>query len=623
MNSKNIVSSDSLVLKEVYGGKAYWLSWLKKNNFNVPPALFLPIDFDIQSIDKRWLAEEINNFFNTNTKINNNIMFAIRSSSIHEDTYFDSHAGQYRSITKIKSIEDAINEISSILYTENESLNSQMGVIIQEYIEASHSGVVFSTHPTRENKNIVLLEYVKGNSEELLEGKLVGSKIEVDLTMDNYKSNMQFEKMMDIVSIAKEIENILSYPVDIEWAICKNTGQLFIVQCRPITNLLLRESKIIKVSTQNINHIPKSVLNNDKVQLRLKCIEKNAPTTEAFLLLINENDYTENYLSDLLNSEIKLKQNVGYSNVLIYPAVFQNKILRKFSNNTFEDLRLQIASILKSCFSEHWHAVIIIQELLDMNYMGIIKKINSSYLIEVAFGGFIQKGVTEASKYIVSESKIEKTEVIQKFMYDVVDGRIERFPINRKIELNDELLLQITSSFESVIEENTVIEFGISRSEQGYYPYLIDIVDDNSSLNVKDVSEGIISKGKVHGTVINLSIESNHDWKTSVQIHFHDISANSDNSNSNNAIYVLERPDIKILEIINSTDCSNIGFLFREASILSHVCVILRENNIPAMILPQNYKDRIEEGSLIAIDTLTNNLPLELRLTHLDNSCSF
>lgn len=618
MSLKSIASSDFPVQKEIYGGKAYWLSWLKKNKFNIPPALFLPIDFDIQSIDKKWLTEQAMKFFFCNKKIDDKILFAIRSSSIHEDDYFASHAGQYNSITKIESVEDAINELPSILYDEDKSLSSQMGVIIQQYIEASYSGVVFSTHPTRENKNIVLIEYVKGNSEELLDGKLVGTKVEVDLTMDNHKSNMQFEKIKDIVCIAKEIEKILSYPVDIEWAICKITGQLYIVQCRPITNLLLRESKVVKVDTQNISHIPKSVLNNDKIQLRLKGIEKNAPITEAFLLLINENDCKENYLSDLLNSEIKLKQNVGYSNVLIYPAVFQNKILRKFSNNTLDDLKLQIGSILKSCFSEHWHAVIIIQELLDMNYMGIIKKIDSSYLIEVAFGGFIQKGVTEASKYIVSESKIEKIEVIQKFMYDIVDGRIERFPINRKIELNDELLLQITSSFQSVIEENTVIEFGISKYEQGYFPYLIDIVDDNSNLNVKDVSEGIISKGKVRGTVRNLSIESNHDWKTSVQLHFHDISANSDNLNSNNVIYLLEKPDIKILEIINSTDNSNIGFLFKEASILSHVCVILRENNIPAMILPQNYKNKIEEGSLIAIDTFTNNLPLELRITHLD-----
>jgi hypothetical protein len=610
MLSRKIACYDSLVRRDIYGGKAHWLSWLKVNGFNVPPALFLPINFALQSVYEEWFIERLMDFFFRDRSYDEEILFVLRSSSVLEDDWFESHAGQHKSISQLESVNDVINKIPRIVDGTEESSDLQVGVIIQEYIEASYSGVAFSTHPTRETKNCALIEYVEGNCENLLEGKVTGKRIEVNLAKAAPRKkagvDLPLGRINEIIDVIKDLEDSLSFPVDVEWAISRETGQLFIIQCRPITNLIFKESQIVKIDMSTTPQIPSRIQNNDKVRLRIRCSESSVPTTDAFLLFINEQDYKKNRLSQLLRQRNWMKESTrGYSSVLIHPMLLHGKIVREFSNNSVEQIESRIDNILTSCFEEYWQAIIIIQELLDMSFMGIIKRLGSSYLIEVAFGGFIQKGITEVSRYVLEGHKVvERTDSVQKYAYDLVDGDIHRFPIHRKIELPKALLFQIIDVFDPIVDENTALEFGISSGKQGLIPYVIDTVDDPSILNVSDISEGIISKGRIQGTVKEISIDKEDNWRDSVDLHFHGESSKSVDTANDNIIYLLERPDIAILDIIGNRDTARIGFLFKQASILSHICVQLREKNIPAMILPNEFTGTITEGSTLIVDTV-------------------
>ena len=585
----NIQNYKLIADREVYGGKAYWLSWLNQNNFNIPPAIFIPINC---LNTKKNIQKTVTDFFKNEINIQT-VKFAVRSSATTEDGLYSSQAGKFNSITNISSIELAVNKISEIQNNKN-----NIGVIIQEYIKASYSGVIFSTNPNTGNRNELLINYTKGNSENLLNGDEIGKEIKIlHSELDNIskeKFEINYKILQELVIITKQIEKQLKFPVDIEWCVDKKTNKLFIVQCRPITNLRFFKSELIKVEINNLDRIPQEIQKNDKVKLRLTASNNKVLTTNAFLMLINYEDYQKINILEEINNQISQNQlNLGYCEVLIKPSVLNGGVLRMFSANSNNSLAKRIDEMLKITFEKYWQAVIIFHELYDLHYMGIIKKINSNYLIEVSYGGFIQKGITEFSQYIVNAKlKIEsKSELIQKFAYEIDNGKIKAVPINKKIELSEILLERIIKTFTPFIDKNLTIEFGISKCSNDYTPYLIDYIEDNTNILLENISDGIVSKGNIKGNVININI--NNEWSKSIQTHFHDGKdyTNISKDKTENIIFVADKPHISLVEILEKYDNKKIGFIFKEASILSHLCILLRENEIPAIISSKEFEN--------------------------------
>jgi len=586
-----IENYNTIVDRNTFGGKAYWLSWLQNHKFNIPPAVFIPVNFfKIEDGSKNKIID-----FFSNNLINKKASFAVRSSATNEDGLYSSQAGKFNSITNISSIELAINRISEI-----QNNKDNVGVIIQEYIEASYSGVIFSTNPNTGNKNDILINYTKGNSENLLNGDEIGKEIKIlHSELDNIskeKFEIGYKIIQELVVITKQIEKQLKFPVDIEWCVDKKTNKLFIVQCRPITNLRFFKSELIKVEINNLDRIPQEIQKNDKVKLRLTASNNKVLTTNAFLMLVNYEDYQKIDILEEINNQISQNQlNLGYCEVLIKPSILNGGVLRMFSANSNNSLAERINEMLKITFEKYWQAVIIFHELYDLHYMGIIKKINSNYLIEVSYGGFIQKGITEFSQYIVNaELKIEnKSELVQKFAYEIDNGKIEAVPIDKKITLSENLIKHIIETFTPFIDKNLTIEFGISKCSNDFTPYLIDYIEDNTNISFENISDGIVSNGKVKGNVINIDI--NNEWEKSIQKHFHDGKNYIDLSQrEDNIIFVADKPHISLVELLEKYDKSKIGFIFKEASILSHLCILLRENGIPAIISSKDFKNSEE-----------------------------
>jgi len=575
--------------KDIYGGKAYWLSWLNQNNFNIPPAIFIPISY---STINNETQKTVSNFFKREINLKS-VKFAVRSSATTEDGTFSSQAGIFNSLTNISTIELAVSKISEIQNNKN-----NVGVIIQQYIEASYSGVIFSTNPNTGNKNDILINFTNGNSENLLNGDEIGKEIKISNSeIDKiHEISCEFESsiLYELIKITKQIENKLDYPVDIEWCIDSKTNKLFLVQCRPITNLNFITTQLVKVDVENIDKIPQEIQTNDKVKLRLNASKNNVLTTNAFLMLVNKNDFNKLNILELIDKQITQNElNLGYCEVLIKPTNLNGGVLRMFSANSNKNLAERIDEMLKLTFKEYWQAVIIFHELYDLHYMGIIKKIQSDYLIEVSYGGFIQKGITEFSQYFVNSEHIiqRKNELTQKFAYEISNGKIEAIGIDKKIELSENLIAKIIKTFAPFIEKNLTIEFGISKCSEYYTPYLIDYIEDKTNISLENISDGIVSHGNISGKIVNIDI--NNEWSKSIQTHFHDgkdytgISQNK----YENIVFVADKPHISLVEILEKYDNKKIGFVFKEASILSHFCILLRENKIPAIISSKEFNN--------------------------------
>jgi phosphoenolpyruvate synthase/pyruvate phosphate dikinase len=114
-----------------------------------------------------------------------------------------------------------------------------MSVVVQEMVDARYAGVMFTLDPVHKKYN--LIEAIEGLGEKLVSGQVTPNTYflnrETGVIED---SNTVFELDQGLVKIVfgmgKEIEQHYKYPMDIEWAIGRDSN-LYILQARHITTL--------------------------------------------------------------------------------------------------------------------------------------------------------------------------------------------------------------------------------------------------------------------------------------------------------------------------------------------------------------------------------------------------
>ncbi|MEN8907624.1 MAG: phosphoenolpyruvate synthase [Clostridiales bacterium] len=206
-----------------------------------------------------------------------NKSFAIRSSATAEDLPTASFAGQhntYLNISGKNSILKHIKKCWASLFTEraiiyriqNNFLHDKisLSVIVQEMIEPSVSGIMFTADPKTSNRKVVSIDASYGLGESLVSGlvncdnfkvrdnkiisKIISDKkIQIKFSSDGGTieeliddNNRKLPALSDSVilelsKIGKYIEEHYSHPQDIEW--CIKDNKIYILQSRPITTL--------------------------------------------------------------------------------------------------------------------------------------------------------------------------------------------------------------------------------------------------------------------------------------------------------------------------------------------------------------------------------------------------
>ena len=247
LNFLNYIETYNKGINEV-GGKAYSIAVLNKNKINVPKGIVLPKQVwqYIEKNDDKFflenLIQDIVNFIGAKK-------YVVRSSAIGEDSCECSWAGCFESILNIdeNKLAKSIIECGNSLYGErvkayrklhnNVEKIKEIGILIQEYIDADWSGVCFSANPVTGNDNECIIEYQKGKS-----GSVVGGYGE-PITLIINKGSKEFREKTEIsvnninliLKSMDKIYDIWKVPVDIEWVIKNNV--IYITQARPITTV--------------------------------------------------------------------------------------------------------------------------------------------------------------------------------------------------------------------------------------------------------------------------------------------------------------------------------------------------------------------------------------------------
>ncbi len=572
--------------RSIYGGKAEGLSWLKSLGYNVPPAIFIPASYS--NVGEGDLQPIFDSYFPSES------MYAVRSSALMEDGAEHCFAGHFATFTGLKSFHEVLEKIKAVKVSGTSGAN-EMGVVIQQYIMAAYSGVAFSSDPNTASVESGIISFVDGNGEALVSGKVAGIDAKVsyqsqgiEFSLDSMVVPELEEQLIEIAALAKKLEANAGHPVDIEWCIEKGSNQLFLLQCRPITTARFAKSEVIEVIAANLERIPSEVRGNDKIKLRLACSEAGIATTKAFILKLNRADADQFFENMEFVIPIPFNSlNDGYSSILIAPRNLNGNVIREFSSNDHHEVRSNIRQIFQRCFSQYWRGIVITHELFPLDYMGMIRRIGDGYLVELSKGGFIQKGLTDCSRFILDSKGevVSKEEQIQASTFEIGSHGVEKMPLNELVTLPATALAMIKRTFgDFLADEKRVVEFGINQVGTEYHPYLIDFQSEAAGIDLTTIERGVISKGKISGRLRWLDLDS--DWKKGVDMHFHDTQSGSSASPvADPTIFVADRPDISILGLLNQHDPSSIGFIFRGGSMLSHLCIVLREKGIPAIFL--------------------------------------
>lgn len=203
---------------------------------------------------------------------------SVRSSASDEDSSGHSFAGQHSSFLYVQSFESYLECIKrcwasaftdrALTYRRQRQLPWKiegLAVIIQEMVEATHSGVLFTCDPVQGHSRHYLLHAVQGIGEGYVSGALEPDAWELDaqtgsiLKTDKGQRQEQWLRTEDaqtapvplpselantlalshdsvnqLFLLGKQIESLYQRPMDIEWAMDAQ-GTIWLLQARPVT----------------------------------------------------------------------------------------------------------------------------------------------------------------------------------------------------------------------------------------------------------------------------------------------------------------------------------------------------------------------------------------------------
>ena len=241
---KYVLAPSRELNKEEIGNKAYNLCQLKFSlNLDIPNFFVVKMSDLLGIINKK---NELKILYNELEQVVDSFpcsLVIIRSSFITEDRLYESKAGYFPSILGVRK-KDIVKKFSEYINMLQEKFKylPTGSIIIQEMIDSEYSGVCFTMDPISGDKDVIVIEIVKGLNEPLTSGRCLPNiflkinKQSGDIIEEKQNDDFEFnwQKIIEIIEVAKLIEDHFKYPQDIEWAY--KDEKIYILQTRLMTS---------------------------------------------------------------------------------------------------------------------------------------------------------------------------------------------------------------------------------------------------------------------------------------------------------------------------------------------------------------------------------------------------
>lgn len=272
-----------------YGGKTACMGELLKNNINVPKGFALSskifneileynhfpykpkdyleyndeiCDFIIKCEFPTTIKDKIQCIFKELSTQSQVEKYIVRSSALCEDTDSYSFAGVFESYDNLTSLSDILNSIKkcyasmfsgkalSYMWSNGITFDYlQMGVLVQEFIPGSLSGVAFSVDTINMDDSFMHINVVNGFCSDFVNGKLSSGLYKIDkatglidnssVLLDTQLSNTFINELYEKIL---KVEKIFGCFQDIEWTM--KEGKAYFLQARPITTFRSKDFPI-------------------------------------------------------------------------------------------------------------------------------------------------------------------------------------------------------------------------------------------------------------------------------------------------------------------------------------------------------------------------------------------
>lgn len=626
------VSGDVNVTAAEYGNKAYVIERMYEEGIPVPESMYLRgkylkylfedqyrAEYDIflsalneytardgaiQWVKGRLIPEDLTAVCKRFMQGASAKRFAVRSSSNLEDSEQKSYAGYFETVLNVETAEEMAEAVRDVYVSKYNYLienpeEVMMGVILEEQVEADYAGVVFSGNPIT-GKDTLLISYTMGACEQVVSGQ---QGIELELERSGIlegNADIPAEILGELRENVLRIEKILDGPVDIEWAVEK--GKLTILQARRITS---RKNLIRKTGVNEyIDTLDRESLDNidfgAMASSHKKYMEKHyhvRDKAKAGGIRFPEVGY-------LFYNSSTLTQEVFDS---LVPKADIYKVVTEIGVRTLA--ACDVLPFIQSL--GNMDGIARIQKITITNACGNISFTeNGNIYIEYmpgGFGGFLV-GELPFSNYLLDQEGniLEKHEEAydRYWKFNDADKKFVETSCEKKTYcLNDTVLRQmveIAQKCEKVFP-NPRIEWELEYDTV----YLNDLSFESNVLAEDIVTSKVLSPGEISGEIRMLNdmdeikkllknrsiVAESRFYEAKRSDAFKEYLKKHNIEDGRKYVFVssFAYPSLSLF-----MDYSN-GFVFEKGGVLSHMGIILREKEIPGVIV-ENATNKYRDG---------------------------
>lgn len=186
-------------------------------------------------------------------KLPHGVTVAVRSSACAEDSNDASYAGQQETYLFVETFDEVMEKVvecwlsffseRAMFYREHKGDldDIQMAVVVQQMVDATKAGVMFTVDPVNHRKDRVVVEAARGIGENVVSGEVTPDYYTLDRKGTVKKARIVDEQVLseselaDLVQMGLHLAELNGSAQDIEWAY-DDTG-LFMLQSRPVTTM--------------------------------------------------------------------------------------------------------------------------------------------------------------------------------------------------------------------------------------------------------------------------------------------------------------------------------------------------------------------------------------------------
>jgi pyruvate,water dikinase len=257
-------------------------------NAALPAALPAGVEEDIRSAYASLCADEAG------------LPVAVRSSATTEDAEDASFAGLQDTYLWVIGAEQTVEMVrrcwaslysaESICYRRKRGLPEAgvaMGVVVQRMVNARSAGVMFTRSPTTGDRSVITIEGAWGLGNAVVSGEVtpdrwVIGKLTDEITVRDISAKhieqlpkagggiedvplpadrqsapcLSDDELVTLKDIAQRAEKHYGRPQDIEWAVERETGRIYLLQSRPETVWSAREAAPVAAPESNpLKHV--------------------------------------------------------------------------------------------------------------------------------------------------------------------------------------------------------------------------------------------------------------------------------------------------------------------------------------------------------------------------------